>query len=285
MADRIHAIQFVVVVLMVVGVVVAETVTSLAGALARTRELAGDLEREHARLARANDELAEFGYVVSHDLSGPLRAISGFGELLGRRCADQLDERGRGYLANIDIGVRRMRTMIDDVLAMAREVEVDDEGQTTELAAVVEAIFTDVASRNGSSARLELDLAVDRFPLPPTQTERVVRNLLSNAVKYASADRSALVVARTRRCDGGVELVVDDDGPGIAPDRRRDALRMFRRLHGEDVPGSGMGLAIVRRIAASRGGTIELDEPPGGGCRVAVSVPCGLDHGARDRLT
>ena len=279
---RIHVIQFVVIVLMVVGVVVAETVTSLDGALGRTRVLAAELEREHARLTRANDELAEFGYVVSHDLSAPLRAIAGFGELLGRRYADRLDDRGRGYLANIDAGVGRMRAMIDDVLALATDELDDDHAPSTDLGAAAVAAFEDVRSRHGPGAALHLELDVVRFPLPPTQTERVLQNLLSNALKYGSVDGDGRVSVGSRVHDGSVELIVDDDGPGIAPERRRDAVRMFRRLHGDEIPGTGMGLAIVKRIAAARGGTVRLDDSPWGGCRVVVAVPCALDHSPRE---
>jgi PAS domain S-box-containing protein len=230
------------------------------------------LEKQYASLERSNHDLEQFAYVASHDLSEPLRAMTGFVQLLERRYADALDERGLRYIAHVVDGAARMRTLIDDLLEYSRFLGAPPECTKVDVGEVARTIAASLA-----------DADVEIGELPPvwsdqSSVEAVLQNLLTNAVKFHRPGEPAHVVVSATVGAGMVTLVVDDDGIGILPEFRDRVFRMFSRLHvREAYPGTGIGLAIVAQVALRCGGRAWVEESPLGGSRFCVTfaVPPG----------
>jgi len=226
------------------------------------------LEKQYAALSRSNRDLEQFAYVASHDLSEPLRAMTGFVQLLEKRYADVVDERGQRYIAHVVDGAARMRTLIEDLLEYSRFLRADQTGCLVDTAAVVARV---VASLEGADVEVQ--------DLPDVWSDRgsvtaVVQNLLSNALKFHRPDVAARVVVSGHRDGDRVTLVVDDDGIGIEPDYRERVFAMFSRLHvREAYPGTGIGLAIVQQIAERSEGRAWVEQSPLGGSRFCITLP------------
>jgi PAS domain S-box-containing protein len=230
-------------------------------------------ERHQAvlELERSNADLEQFAYVASHDLSEPLRVIGGFVELLQHHYADVLDDDGRRFVANALSGVARMQALIDDLLAYSRvgraelvRSEVDVGALVADLIAMLE------ASRRDAGARIVIgDLPTLRAE--PSLLERVFQNLLSNAFKFAGPDPRIEIGAE--RVEGAWRLWIADDGPGIRTDQVERSFEMFQRLHGRDIPGTGIGLPICKRIVERHGGTISYRRADGGGSVFRFTIP------------
>lgn len=226
------------------------------------------LEKQHLALARSNRDLEQFAYVASHDLSEPLRAMTGFVQLLEMRYASELDERGVGYIAHVVDGAARMRTLIEDLLEYSRflliapaRVDVD----TEELARRVVSVL-------GLTS-------VEIGPLPATSYDEasvyaVLHNLIGNAAKFHRPGEVSRVVVSGEVVAGRVLLRVDDDGIGIEPEFRDRVFRMFTRLHvREAYGGTGIGLAIVQQVAERSDGHAWVEESPLGGARFCITLP------------
>jgi PAS domain S-box-containing protein len=206
-------------------------------------------------LRRSNHDLEQFAYVASHDLSEPLRVIAGFVDLLARRYRDQLDEDAERFIDFIVSGVERMQMLIDDLLAYSRAgrvrmvpSEVDTGALVRELAA---GLAPDLEARGG---RLEIG------ELPVLRGEKallrqIFHNLISNAIKFCDAEEPVVRVS-ANRVRGGWRFDVEDNGPGVEPRHAARVFEMFQRLHGREVRGSGMGLAIVKRLTERHGGKV-----------------------------
>ncbi len=225
-----------------------------------------------AELEATNKELEAFAYSVSHDLRAPLRAVAGFATALREDFEDRLDEEGRDYLDRIQAGAVRMGHLIDDLLRLSRAgrgemifIPVDLAPMARETLARLQAEDPQRAAevRVPESMELECD---------PRLLRILIENLLGNAWKFSSkAPRSSIEVAFTRHDDGTHELVVRDNGVGFPMDRADKLFSPFHRLHSpEEFPGSGIGLAIVQRIAARHGGRTWAESAPGDGATFHV---------------
>jgi PAS domain S-box-containing protein len=232
------------------------------------------LERQNETLVRSNRDLEQFAYVASHDLSEPLRVISGFVTQLERRYGDAFDERGTRYLHHIVEGTARMRALIDDLLEYSRFLRTDREVVAVRLDEVVASVLDRLQAQLEEA---EADVQVGPLPVvrgDRGQLESLLQNLLSNAVKFTAADATPRV-----EISGAVEgstavLCVDDAGIGIEPEYRDRVFRMFQRLHvREAYAGTGIGLAIAQQIVELHGGTISIDDSPLGGARFRVTLP------------
>ena len=232
------------------------------------------LERQNESLARSNRDLEQFAYVASHDLSEPLRVISGFATQLERRYGAAFDERGTRYVQHIVDGTTRMRALIDDLLEYSRFLRTEHEVTAVPLDDVAQAALDRLQVRID-----ELSADVQVGPLPVVRGDRaqlqnLLQNLVSNAVKFTPEGTPPRV-----GISGAVEgataiLYVDDGGIGIAPEYRDRVFRMFQRLHvREAYDGTGIGLAIAQQIVALHGGTIMVDDSPLGGARLRVTLP------------
>ena len=226
---------------------------------------ASALERANIQLARSNEELEQFAYVASHDLSEPLRAISGPISLLARRYRDQLDPEADQFIEFAVDGCRRMQAIIDDLLALSRAGRVDGELQQVDCNALVSGVVAGLGARiaeTGATVRVD--------PLPtilsqPTQLGQVFQNLISNSLKFIPPGVVPEVVVSAERIGDEWDFSVTDNGIGIEARHRDRIFGMFKRLHSRaEYEGSGIGLALCKRIVERQGGRIGVDAPASG---------------------
>ena len=233
------------------------------GRLASVVDVTRDRDQS-GELARSNAELEQFAYVASHDLQEPLRVIGGFVELLRDRYEGQLDEDADRFIAATVSGVERMSQLIDDLLAYSRAGRSEIVREEVDSAATVDSVLDRLAepiAENGVEVR--------RGDLPTVSgdagmLDQIFQNLISNAVKFADGEHPRLEIDGSED-DGGWHFVVADNGPGIDPRHRDQIFEMFKRLHGRSVPGTGIGLAISKRIAERHGGRIWVEPAADGG--------------------
>ncbi|HWH96125.1 MAG TPA: ATP-binding protein [Baekduia sp.] len=247
------------------------------------------LEEQTVDLQRSNAELEQFAYVASHDLQEPLRKVASFTGMLQHRYQGQLDERADQYIAFAVDGARRMQGLINDLLAFSRVGRVDATEAIVDLDAAAAAAVRDLgAAIEESGATVEID-----GPLPRVRGDRslltaVLQNLLANAIKFRGeqAPQVRLSYERAAASDGGRDMytfTVQDNGIGIAPRHAEKIFVIFQRLHPkEEYSGTGIGLAMCRKIVESHGGRIwlvETDDPEGGdgGATFRFTLPVPAD--------
>ncbi len=222
-------------------------------------------ERTEA-LLRSNDELAQFAYIASHDLQEPLRTVSLYTQLLARRYDDVVDNDGRKFMRYITDNASRMEHLIHDLLEFSRvEADAADHFTATSCdAAIEEALF------NLQGRIEECGAKIERDPLPmvhgdSTQLSRVFLNLLINSIKYRHPDRAPRIFISAESRGSGWLISVKDNGIGIEPAYLEKVFGIFKRLHGRDNPGTGMGLAICRKIVTRHGGESGSNRARGSG--------------------
>lgn len=232
-----------------------------------------ELEDASAALRRSNQDLQQFAYVASHDLQEPLRAVASYTQLLKRRYGQQLDADGDEFMAYIVDGVRRMQNLIQDLLAFSRVMH--DARQIRQVS--LEGVYAGVVL--GLHAAIQESGAVlTHMPLPVVsgdeyQLSQLLQNLLSNAVKYRSAEPPRVHVA-VEQHEGHWQFSVSDNGIGIDPQHHDRVFGVFKRLHPRNqYPGTGIGLAICKRIVEGHGGRIWLESTPGKGTTFFFTLP------------
>ncbi|MXG91547.1 ATP-binding protein [Nocardioides flavescens] len=237
------------------------------------------LQERSAELARSNDDLEQFAYVASHDLSEPLRKVTNFCQLLERQYSDQLDDKARTYIGFMVDGAKRMQVLINDLLSFSRV------GRTTEHFAEVDlGVALDRALSTLDDQISAGGVKVIRGPLPtvpgdPTLLTALLQNLVGNAVKYRSDERPSWVEVTAAP---GTDLdepphwvvTVADNGIGIDAQYAERIFTIFQRLHLRDAyGGTGIGLALCRKIVDFHRGRIWLAEPEGPGARFQFTLP------------
>ena len=236
-----------------------------------------DLKRTQARLEHSNRELESFAYVASHDLQEPLRKIQTFGDRLKATSAATLDAKGLDYLERMNAAATRMRGLIDDLLSYARVSAQTKPFTRVDLAALAREVLGDLETaieRTGATITLG-ELPV--LDADPVQLRQLLQNLLSNALKFRREDVAptisveATVEAGSNRC----ELRVRDNGIGFEEKYTERIFDLFQRLHGRggQYEGTGIGLAICRKIAERHGGSIGARSSPGAGATFLVTLP------------
>jgi signal transduction histidine kinase len=224
----------------------------------REREERLRAEEKSAELTVANQELDAFSYSVSHDLRAPLRAIDGFSRILREEHAERLDAEGRRLLDVVGGNARRMGQLIDDLLAFARLGRTPVRRARTDMAALVRAVFAELVV--DEAARERIELRVGDLPLAsadPALMRQVWTNLLTNAIKYTARRERAVVEVTGGREDGRVVYRVRDNGVGFDMQHAGQLFGVFQRLHAErEFEGTGVGLALVKRIATRHGGDV-----------------------------
>ncbi len=232
------------------------------------------LERRAAELQRSNAELEQFAYVASHDLQEPLRKVQAFGDLLASRHADALPDPAQDYLRRMRNAAGRMSRLIDDLLVFSRVSTNTRPFERLDLTRVAQDVTQDLEAQIGAAGA---DVHVTRLPVvdaDPLQMRQLLQNLVSNAVKFRSDDRAPTVRIDGRTDDGCAVVTVADDGIGFE-DRYADRVfRVFERLHGRDeYEGTGIGLALCRKIAERHGGSITASSTPGQGTTMTIRLP------------
>jgi PAS domain S-box-containing protein len=231
------------------------------------------LKRANEQLSASNKRLEGFAYAASHDLQEPLRMVSSYLRLIEDRYGDELDADGREFLDYAVDGADRMKEMIDGLLAYSR---VETCGETFERVQL-DKVFQEVC-KNLQVCIEESDASVSADCLPAVtadraQCEQVFQNLLSNAIEY-SGDAPPRVHVDAEREGEMWRIDVADEGIGIDPDETDRVFEVFERLHSHDEhPGTGIGLALCRRIVERHGGDIEVDSEPGEGTTFSFTLP------------
>jgi PAS domain S-box-containing protein len=246
------------------------------------RDFNADLERRvaerTAELEAANDELRAFSYSVSHDLRAPVRAIAGFARLLELRNGDQLDEDGRHRLHNVVTAGEHLGRLIDDLLAYSRVGRAGVRAEPVPIEPLMDGIRTACAELlDGSGGRIDLEPPLAVPLADPALLDSVLLNLVANALKYRRPDVVPVVTVGARRDGDEVVIQVADNGIGIPAEFREAVFEPFRRLVSDEAyPGTGIGLAIVRRSVRAMGGEVTVASEPGSGSTFTVVLPAEL---------
>jgi PAS domain S-box-containing protein len=226
-----------------------------------------------AELERSNAELAQFAYVASHDLSEPLRMVSSYLQLLRRRYHGQIDEDADEFIDFAVDGAGRMRALIEDLLAYSRAGR-GAEPRPVDSAMVLADVLSSLAAVIADArARVHVQ------PLPIVMGDRVtlaqlLQNLIANALKFRRGPGASVWISAEPDGPGTWRFSVADDGIGIESRHRDRVFKMFQRLHGhESFDGTGIGLAICRKIVERQGGRIWIEDRDGGGTIFRFTLP------------
>ncbi|HEX9998917.1 MAG TPA: ATP-binding protein, partial [Actinoplanes sp.] len=252
----------------------------IADELAEVREARGQIEWVNEQLkvqaeelTRSNRDLEQFAYVASHDLQEPLRKVASFCQLLQRRYAGQLDERADQYIAFAVDGAQRMQRLINDLLAFSRIGRLTTGFSEVDLAAVLTEVKSQLESRAGPDAQISWsDLPVVEGEEPLLTTLFV--NLIGNSLKFSRPDVPPVIRISAERDGGDWRITVRDNGIGIETEFADKVFVIFQRLHARDAyEGTGIGLAIVKKIVEYHGGRIWLDLEVEEGASINFTLP------------
>lgn len=222
------------------------------------RRAEAELALSHSELLKANEELRQFSYAATHDLQEPLRTIVVFSQLLSRSYASTLDERGQHLLKTVEDAGHRMSALINDLLAFTRAGSTD--ASVSRVPVNATEILTDTIKQlNGAIEETSAVISHQQLPLvmsDPAQLSQVFQNLISNAIKYRKPE-----VPPRIRISAAVEgdhatFQISDNGIGFRQEYSDRIFQLFQRLHGRNIPGTGIGLALCRRIIERQGGRI-----------------------------
>jgi PAS domain S-box-containing protein len=243
------------------------------------RQLNADLEqRVHERtaeLAVANKELETFTYSVSHDLKAPLRGIDGYSRLLLEDHQAQLDDEGRLFLANVRHGVDQMSQLIEDLLAYSRMERRNLLNVPLDLANQVAAVLNERAEEIATKAvQVKLEVESVAAHADPDGLAMVLRNLIDNALKFTRDSQPPMLSIRASLAEKSVTLAIKDNGIGFDMQFQDRIFEIFQRLQrAEDYPGTGVGLAIVRKAMQRMGGRVWAESAPGQGATFYLELP------------
>ena len=246
---------------------------------AETRELNQSLEQRVARrtadLEAANKDLEAFSYSVSHDLRAPLRAIHGYAQIVATDYREKLDEEGRHYLDSVCANTVRMDKLIDDILGFLRLGRQELTAEPINMAQLAQEVANELLAALPAGRKAKIDIA----SLPPASGDpamirQVFVNLLSNALKFSATREQSLVEVRGSAGPAANEYEVRDNGVGFDMRYADKLFGEFQRLHSaKDFEGSGVGLAIVKRIVARHGGEVRAEGRPDAGATMYFRLP------------
>ncbi len=242
-------------------------------ARAEAEEKARELASANEALLRSNQELEQFAYAASHDLREPLRTIKSFTQLLARKYAGKIDAEADEYIRFVEDGVERMHQLIRDLLEYSRVVHgaVEPRVAVDANAALRNALLNLAGMQEKAGALIEWD------PLPtvwadPVRLAQVFQNLLENSLKYVDGQPPRVHVSARLEPREWV-FSVADNGIGFEPEHASRIFGLFRRLHRDRYPGTGVGLAICKRIIEEHGGRIWAESEPGRGATFYFTLP------------
>jgi signal transduction histidine kinase len=282
--DKLESIEFALFVAVLI-VLLMEGIYVIGPAMNQIQAFVNDARRSNeeqksyaARLERSNKELQDFASVASHDLQEPLRKVQAFSDRLRSKCGAALDDSGRDYLDRIQNAGKRMQTLINDLLTFSRVTTKAQPFVSTDLNGAARDVICDLEVRiEQVGGRVELgDLpTVDADPL---QMRQLMQNLIGNALKYHRAQVppvvhvfSKPVVSQSREL---CQILVEDNGIGFEEVYADRIFTIFQRLHGRtEYEGTGVGLAVCRKIAERHGGSITARSTPGEGSSFMVTLP------------
>ena len=246
--------------------------TQIGGAI-RSSQLYDESRRVQQELARSNEDLQQFAYVASHDLQEPLRMVTSYVELLGRRYRGRLDDDADDFIGFVVDGAKRMQVLIDDLLAYSR---VGTHAGPPELTSCQDAF--DGATSNLEIAIKESGASVTHTDLPTIMGERsqltqLFQNLIGNAIKFRGEDPPLVHIQADQKGEEW-ELAVSDNGIGVDPKHAERIFMIFQRLHSRaEYSGTGIGLAVCKRVVQRHGGRIWLEPNSPPGSRFVFTLP------------
>ncbi|MBK3562216.1 ATP-binding protein [Streptomyces sp. MBT62] len=239
---------------------------------------ADELDAQAVELRRSNAELEQFAYVASHDLQEPLRKVASFCQLLEKRYGDKLDERGLQYIDFAVDGAKRMQVLINDLLTFSRVGRLDDTREKVGLGQALDKALRNLAAAvEESEARIDLPETLPETVGDPTLLTMLWQNLVGNALKFRDPDRAPHVSVTCEtdpETPGMWRLSVTDNGIGIPEEFTDKVFVIFQRLHSRDAyGGTGIGLALCKKIVEHHGGRIWIDSTVGEGTRLCFTLP------------
>jgi signal transduction histidine kinase len=271
---------------------ISQTNAALRDEIAERRRIERQVRLVAEELERSNRELTHFASVASHDLQEPLRKIQAFGDRLLGHCGDELSSKGRDYLNRILGAAGRMRALIDGLLEYSRVSTRNQPRVPVDLNHVARDVVGDLEARlqaAGGEVMIETLPTIDADPL---QMRQLMQNLIGNALKFRRPDVEPRVKVSARVAPGPItgngdsqpgwmcELTVEDNGVGFETAYSEQIFELFQRLHGRgEYEGTGMGLAICKKIAERHGGSITAASTPGEGSRFVVKLPVTQPQG------
>ncbi|MBM1175247.1 sensor histidine kinase [Microvirga arabica] len=238
------------------------------------QDLERKVEERTAQLSQANRELDAFAYTISHDLRAPLRAMHGYAGALVEDYGSILPEEGHRFTDRIVSAAERMEVLIEDILTYSRLAREEVSVRPVDLEATVEKVIANAEPIiREAKARVEVEPPLPDVMAHAPTLAQVMDNLLSNAIKFIPSGQTPHVSIRAEESDGRVRLWVEDNGIGIDPAHQERVFQPFQRLHGvESYPGTGIGLAIVRRSIERMGGRSGVISEPGQGSRFWIEL-------------
>ncbi len=232
-----------------------------------------ELEERTGQLKEAQRELTAFNYSISHDLRSPLRNIFGFAHLLGKKYRDRLQGQGLEYLEMIMSGVERMGRLIDDLLALSRIGRAEMTLETVDLSALANSILGKL-KESQPERQAQLIIAPDIKATGDSHLLQVaLNNLLDNAWKFTSAKELAVIEFGVQKQNQRTVYFIKDNGAGFAMDQTYRLFNPFQRLHLEsEYPGTGIGLAIVKKIVQRHNGEVFAEGAEGEGAKFSFTL-------------
>ncbi|MDJ1467742.1 ATP-binding protein [Xanthocytophaga flava] len=247
------------------------------------------IEQTNLELTRSNTELENFAYVASHDLQEPLRKVKSFSSLLVKEYSTLLEGNGQLYIQRMQMAVERMQTLINDLLEYSRVGRLEEGYQQVNLNELITKVWMPLKEEKENTGKL-IEFTIDELPevhAIPSQINQLFANLLGNAVKFSKPDEPLTIQIRrmplTEEDRGNlrfveqteyIKIVVEDNGIGFEPEHKERIFGLFQRLHGRsEYEGSGIGLAICKRIVENHKGFMYADSEPGKGAQFIVLLP------------
>lgn len=226
------------------------------------------------RLESSNRELQDFASVAAHDLQEPLRKIQAFGDRLNTRFADHLTQEGRDFLQRMLSSAQRMRRLIDDLLTFSRVATAGKPFESVDLNSVLQGVLSDLEYRiEQEGAQIEIT-SLPTLDADASQMGQLFLNLLSNALKFHAKDRKPQIQISAEQRGGRCLLSVQDNGIGFDEKYLEKIFTIFQRLHGRhEYEGTGVGLAVCRKIVERHGGSLTAKSQIGQGSRFIIDLP------------
>ena len=232
------------------------------------------LREAHEELKRSNAELEQFAYVASHDLQEPLRMVSSYTQLLMRRYGDKLDGDAREFTAFIVDGATRMKQLIEDLLAYSRVGTRDKNFKPVDAGSSLGRALTNLRAAIQDSGATVTHDPLPTIPCDEVQVAQLFQNLIGNALKFRKPDAAPAVHVGAADQGAEWEFMVRDNGIGIEPQYFQRIFMVFQRLHDKgEYPGTGIGLAIVKKVVERHGGRIWVQSQPGAGTTFHFTMP------------